>query len=284
MDHRFGGQWTNAKLAALSEYLSIYTKGMANQPFHKHYIDAFAGNGRFTHKAGGHEHDGSARIALGIGGFDRYTFIDLKKRHASQLQALRRDFPQADISVIHGDANAELQQLCRGWGRNQRAVVFLDPYGLALQWHTLLAISGTEGIDVWYLFPLNGLLRQMARSPDARDDAKDRALDTLLGTPAWRTELYHSHPVDDLFGASAPLERKQLDQVRPWLSARFATAFPYVEEVAVLRTGHSGSRHGGAALYSLYFMMGNRSKTAIALASKFVAGVRTKLRRENVIA
>lgn len=283
MTHRYGGAWTDAKLAAISEYLAIYSTALAAQSFQKEYIDAFAGTGRFTHKAGGDERDGSARIALAIGGFDRYTFIDIKRKHARELSALQGEHADRDIRVIHGDANAELQAICRAWPRNRRGVAFIDPYGMAPTWETLEAIRATRAIDVWYLVPLSGFLRQMARDPTRRDGSKERALDRALGTGAWRTELYEPRPIDDLFGASMPPERVNQNRVRSWLTARFESLFPYVQEVAVLRTGSSHSRHGGPALYALYFMMANDSNSAVALARKFVDAVRTKLQRESVL-
>jgi hypothetical protein len=51
--HRFGGDWTQAKLDVLKDYLVAYTKALkdkptAAQPFRKAYIDAFAGTGSRT--------------------------------------------------------------------------------------------------------------------------------------------------------------------------------------------------------------------------------------------
>ena len=46
--HRFGGDWTTAKLNVLAQYLSSYTAALRDKPsrerpFRKTYIDAFAG-------------------------------------------------------------------------------------------------------------------------------------------------------------------------------------------------------------------------------------------------
>lgn len=51
--HRFGGDWTDAKLDVLAKYLKSYTtalqgKPTPEQPFRKAYIDAFAGTGTRT--------------------------------------------------------------------------------------------------------------------------------------------------------------------------------------------------------------------------------------------
>ncbi|MEZ4359113.1 MAG: hypothetical protein R3B48_02960 [Kofleriaceae bacterium] len=51
--HRFGGDWTEAKLGVLAKYLKSYTTALEGkpthaQPFRKAYIDAFAGTGTRT--------------------------------------------------------------------------------------------------------------------------------------------------------------------------------------------------------------------------------------------
>lgn len=51
--HRFGGDWTDAKLDVLAKYLKSYTTALEGkptpaQPFRKAYIDAFAGTGTRT--------------------------------------------------------------------------------------------------------------------------------------------------------------------------------------------------------------------------------------------
>ena len=38
--------------------------------------------------------------------------------------------------------------------------MFLDPYGMEVEWKTLQAVAATRAIDVWFLFPLAGLYRQ----------------------------------------------------------------------------------------------------------------------------
>lgn len=48
--HRFGGDWTTAKLDVIARYLASYTTALKDQPSKEHpfvkgYIDAFAGTG-----------------------------------------------------------------------------------------------------------------------------------------------------------------------------------------------------------------------------------------------
>src|SRR5262245_36479769 len=97
--HRFGGEWTSAKLDVLAKYLARYTtalkdKPTKDKPFRKAYIDAFAGTGYrdarraepgsasllFSDLAEPEPQallDGSARLALKTQPrFDRYVFVE----------------------------------------------------------------------------------------------------------------------------------------------------------------------------------------------------------------
>ena len=97
---------------------------------------------------------GSAAIALEAEPpFDHYLFIEQVAERVIELQRLRQHFPHRtqQITIIHDNANTCLQQWCRetDW-RTHRAVVFLDPYGMEVEWATIEAIAQTHAIE----FPL----------------------------------------------------------------------------------------------------------------------------------
>lgn len=87
----------------------------------------------------------------------------------------------------------EIAALCKAtnW-RNNRGVVFLDPYGLQVTWDTLVAIAQTKALDVWVLFPsgmgLNCLLTKSGDIPQEWQETLDRS----LGTKEWRSAFYRS--------------------------------------------------------------------------------------------
>lgn len=130
--HRFGGDWTDAKLDVLAKYLKSYTtalegKPSPEQPFRKAYIDAFAGTGtrtaRESESSGTSETllfpdlaeaapqkllDGSAKLALQVEPrFDKYIFIERSPERCQQLEGLKTEFPalKDDIDVRQGEAN-----------------------------------------------------------------------------------------------------------------------------------------------------------------------------------
>ena len=75
----------------------------------------------------------------------------------TELETLKSEFPKLcdDIMVINAEANSYIQDMCsnRRWTKN-RAVLFLDPFGMEVTWETIAAIAKTKAIDLWILFPV----------------------------------------------------------------------------------------------------------------------------------
>lgn len=107
----FGGPWTHEKLGIVASYLDRYTTALKNQPFDLTYIDAFAGTGKITtrdlDKHAGDFVRGSADRAVGVRDkpFDRLIFIDRDPVRCAELNVLRDDNPDRDITVEENDAN-----------------------------------------------------------------------------------------------------------------------------------------------------------------------------------
>ncbi|MEA2554503.1 MAG: hypothetical protein QOJ65_2679 [Fimbriimonadaceae bacterium] len=187
--HSFGGEWTERKLELLDKYLAAYLQIFNRNPrasyFKTIYVDAFAGTGSIKPKLdpeweaiytiedeySGPLLDGSATIALRREPpFDRYVFIEKNPVFANELRTLAdRMQPRRSVTIIPGDANQALIETTQStdWKVN-RAVAFLDPYGMQVEWRTIEAIAGTGAIDLWLLFPLstvNRLLTTKAPPP-----------------------------------------------------------------------------------------------------------------------
>ena len=163
--HQFGGDWTEEKLKRLSDYMDAYFKVMLNQSFELLYVDCFAGTGyRTPRDTEAHQSenlmsealkDGSARIALKKNpGFDRFFFVEKDHARYEALSSIRNDFPDKRIDIAKGDANEFVREFCRRNWHDTRAVMFLDPYGMQVEWATLEAIAKTRAIDLWLLIPI----------------------------------------------------------------------------------------------------------------------------------
>ncbi len=176
--HEFGGDWTTEKLERVRKYLQAYTTIFARNPAAQKlipiYVDAFAGTGYRSHPLRvGDETPllaelvepeteaflkGSAQIALEVEPpFKRYLFIEKDAAHAKELEKLKAKFPNKAqvIQIERTEANAYLKSWCArtDWCVS-RAVMFLDPYGMQVDWPLIEAIARTQAIDLWLLFPL----------------------------------------------------------------------------------------------------------------------------------
>ncbi|MGB3977138.1 MAG: three-Cys-motif partner protein TcmP [bacterium] len=226
---QFGGDWTEAKLKVLEGYLQAYTtalkdKPTAGKPFKKGYIDAFAGTGyreeRFVNSETSDVSqtllfpeiaeseaqkllDGSARIALKTKPrFDKYIFIESSATRCNQLEELKREFPDLadDISVRHGNANNEIQDICnRNW-KSHRAVLLLDPFGMQVEWKTIEAIAQTKAIDLWMLFPLGMAVNRLLKRSGEISESWRLRLDSIFGTNDWYDKFYKVETQRTLFG------------------------------------------------------------------------------------
>lgn len=275
--HAFGGDWTQRKLAVLQRYLSAYTTALRCQPFELWYVDAFAGTGtRVAHdvRSGSPPAsepdeprallDGSARLALRTSPpFDRFLFIERNTRHVAALKALSESARRSPGSVLvqHGDANELLVALAREDWRRRRGVLFLDPYGMQLDWATLEAIADTRALDVWLLVPIGmGLVRLLPRD-GAVPEPWRRRMDRFLGTNSWYDAFYRTQRSPTLFDPGATeLERARPAALAEFVQARLRLLFPGVAQLpGVLRNSRNNP------LYVLCFAAANPRGARIAV-------------------
>ncbi len=282
-EHRFGGDWTTRKLDVLAGYLRSYTTALKNRSFQKLYVDAFAGTGyrdaRREDAAKSSQNplfpelaepepqsllDGSARIALRTEPpFDGYVFIERSAERCAHLEGLKTEFPDlaTRIDIRPGDANTEIQDLCsRDWS-SRRAVLFLDPYGMQVEWTTIEAIAQTQAIDLWLLFPLGiGVNRLLTKSGDIPGPWRHR-LDLLLGTTEWYEEFYKVEITPTLFGDDQErVVKATTETIGRYFNERLKGVFAGVAaEPGVLRNSRNNP------LYLLCFAVGNARGREIAL-------------------
>jgi len=285
-NHEFGSEdVTETKLRLLEAYIQAYATALRAKFSRIWYIDAFAGTGSRTVRTDAIEPHmfsdgtqetverkrGSARIALDVEPkFDRLIFMEQRRKHYEALVELKNQNPGRDIFVMQGDANAIIQsQIHLGDWNGTRAVIFLDPYGMNVDWKTLECIAATGAIDVWYLFSISGLFRQAARDISKVDQYKRAAITKMLGTSDWENELYRAEEVEtDLFGVESKSERQRTADVaglERYVTKRLRTIFPMVMEPFALPPVRRPQ------LFSLYFALSNKDPRAIGLAKK-IAG------------
>jgi three-Cys-motif partner protein len=282
-DHKFGGVSTDLKLSLVGGYLSAFTKALRPIFSELWYIDAFAGTGERTVVIPGRAADmlgpeieerierrqGSAKIAIDVNPpFDRLVFMEKRPRHCAALHDLKAGHPNRLIDVVEGDANEAIVSFIRqhNWA-GTRAVMFLDPYGMSVEWRTLEAIRATEAIDVWYLVSLAGLFRQATRNAEDLDESKRNALTRMIGTPEWETAWYQRTKSTDLLGEIDEVHARtaEVDDMEKYFGDRLRSLFPRV--LPPLRL----SDDRGIPQFALFFAISNPAPKAIGLAAK-IAG------------
>jgi three-Cys-motif partner protein len=212
----FGGAWTTEKLIRVEAYLNAFIKVMKNQRSHFRliYADAFSGGPALGLRGGGElpllEQGrvftaGSARRALAINpAFDAYHFIDLSPTSLSELKQHIEASHQPLISrceLHQQDVNVALPALAASLNRKtDRAVVFLDPFGMQVNWDTMEAL-GAAVVDLWYLVPTMAINRLLTKDRQRLEqEGWATRLDDFLGSQNWRTRWYEETQSTDLFG------------------------------------------------------------------------------------
>jgi len=286
--HKFGGSWTDDKLERIRKYLAAYTTiSHANKRaryFRTTYLDAFAGTGTRTDSAqsdrseGGSLFDlaadsdakslkdGSARIALEVEPpFDHYLFVEQDADRAAELESLRTMYSGRGIRVERAEANTFLCSWCSetNWRRN-RAVVFLDPYGMQVDWTTVEAIASTKGIDLWWLFPLGVAVSRLLKKEELPSERFAQALTRIFGTDKWKSALYRSREEATLFGPEMTIKKTaDFEELGSFVVGRLRSLF------AGVATNPLALRNSkDVPIYLLCFAAGNKkgAPTAVDIA------------------
>jgi three-Cys-motif partner protein len=276
----FGGHWTSEKLEVLKKYLRAYRMALSKQThFQTMYIDAFAGSGyinvsntcspsaeeqitfdNFSDESADRLIQGSASAALEVDPpFHKYLFIEKKKMFVRDLQGLRERYPERaeTISIKAAEANTSLRDLCikTDWSK-YRAVLFLDPYGMQVQWDTLKTVANTGAIDLWYLFPLGIGVSRLLKNDGRISETHQMKLDDIFGTTQWREAFYEKARQTSLFENSAQLEKTaNFNKIEDFFLERLRTIFPKVADKPIRMINSRGN-----SLYSFCFAAGNPGK------------------------
>ena len=276
----YGSGHTEAKLVTVEKYLKAFTTALKGK-FTLVYVDAFAGSGASIPKSDKQQIrlietddiiDGSTRRALRVSpSFDSFVFIEKLGKNLKSLQALKDEFPdkESTITILPGDANLELQKFASNLDqRNARAVVFIDPFGLSLDWETIAALGRTERVDLWYLVPSGGMSRQIKLDGTELESAQ--LLDKVLGTPDWRGRIIASTVTTDLFGEpiSSTTKIGGASELTGFVQERLRSIFKGGVSEKALPLGRGG-RHE----FSLIFACANPSPKASTLALRLADAV-----------
>jgi three-Cys-motif partner protein len=281
------GEWAKDKLDRLGKYLQAYTVILSRQQWCKgfHYVDAFAGPGihQIRKQPGMPTEDfemlfgeaaqfqrnesensqlisGSPLIALNVDPpFTTYTFVEMDRQ---RIAALTKLAPKdgSTVSCIPSDCSVFLRETfipAHDW-KHERAVVFLDPFGMQVNWETISALAATKAIEIFLNFPVGmAIQRLLLRNPDEYTTSSRKKLDDYFGTDEWFNVLYKKKKT--LFGDEEDKIAYSGEALLRWYKSRLAAAFGYVSSAYLIRNSKRGH------LY--YLMLASPNKTGAKIAS-----------------
>ena len=177
----------------------------------------------------------------------------------SWLIANRPELAQR-VHFHHGDVNEELPKVTHALEQMDRTVLFLDPFGMQVDWQTMVAIA-QRCLDLWYLVPTMALNRMVSKSLNMPAGWPEK-LDTFLGTTSWRETWYRDNYQGNLF------EDHDEEKVRTASIEQIETDF--VERLKTLyqmpRNQRRLSSSKGGILFTLVFGCSNPDPRAYGLA------------------
>ncbi len=299
----FGGPHTLTKLNVVQAYLEAYTTVLSRRPHELVYVDAFAGTGYYQTRRNEVEQnsaqgcfleaeqqfrEGSVMRALNCDPpFHRYIFMESNSAKANELQArIATHARGGNAQVWPLDANVGLPNWVSHFQPNarasQRAVCFLDPFGLHLDWSALEVMTRKEGIDIWLLIPSGAMISRSMSEEDRANASSfvagwDRRLDRFFGTEDWRSELYDTRPVAPLLDDTTELIRRPATDIEGYLLDRLQELFPYTFEDP-LRLYDDRNQW----LFTLTFAMTSTYQGAQDIAHRIVDHILTNARLDRI--
>jgi three-Cys-motif partner protein len=288
------GPWAKDKLDRLGKYLHAYTTIMKDQRWCQgfHYIDAFAGPGEHElRQQSGRRQDakqalldvsefsleqeeqqqflaGSPRIALDLPfPFTNYIFVERSPTRVASLEKLKSEYGSSrQIHIRQEDCTKYLSNKIAknpklDWKTN-RAVVFLDPFGMQVGWQTIEELAATKAIEIFVNFPVGmAIQRLLLRQPNFTDAQRQR-LDGYFGSVEWFDVLYKKRK--NLFGEE---DEKKVEAsgvaLLNWYRGRLRGLFKDVSKAALIRNTRRGH------LY--YLLMASHNKTGVNIANEILS-------------
>jgi len=276
----FGGKWTEEKIEAFMKYVKAYLQIMKNRTqFRLLYFDGFAGSGTITPDEDPSDFiQGVATQVLSITEpreFDVYLFVEKDPNNAEQLETLvSRHFSDKRVRVAVGDCNDKLLQLAsymRSPGhKNDRALAFIDPYGMQLSWNSIEALRGLD-MDVWILVPTGIAIGRLLRNDGEISSGWMARLQDFLGMTAEeiRSYFYREEIRHTLFGDETVVVKQEKATERAGQlyrdRIRSANIFRNVSEPLILRNSKNSIMY--------HFILCSNNDVALKIANDITKSI-----------
>lgn len=290
----WGGQWTEEKLDAFEKYVKAYLTILNKYRDKYHwpvfYFDGFAGSG--TREADSNTEDiklenelfggntsaeeravyqGAAEriVSLegkGVQSFDRYYFIDKSKEVCDELKAKLSKYNVSGLEYfLPMDANDAVKQFAgKVQKTNARALIFIDPFGMQLNWESIESLKGLP-VDLWILVPTGVIINRLLEKNYDPEKGFIHAgkLTSFFGMTAAEIQkvFYREEHEATLFGEQDIITKKEnpIEKIANLYVTRLKTIFQKVTpKPLILRNNHN------LPIYHFVFASNNAAAMKIA--------------------
>lgn len=279
----WGGPWTEKKLKAFSKYVKSYLTIMKRYPQWKTiYFDGFAGSGTKEIKTELYKqlriteeeervYKGAAERVLTLENnltFDYYYFIDKKESSLEKLKTkLNNKFDLTDRKIQYksGDANQWIHELAKALNTNNyAALVFLDPFGMQIDWRSIEELKGTRS-DVWILVPTGVIVNRLL---DKAGELKfSNKLQSFFGMNEEEIKnlFYKQEIKQTLFGEEESISKisKPIEQIAKIYVERMKTIWKHVTEVPLRLDNRNG-------VPLFHFVFASNNSNALKIANQII--------------
>lgn len=290
--NEFGGQWTRDKIEIFMKYVPAYLTIM-NEYAPKFnwellYFDGFAGSGAILSESEEQVGDEYALVE-GVATrilretnpcrFNYYYFVEKNPVNAQKLKELiSKEFPNIEsaVRVVSGDFNKEIrrvtkrmQELENEGGKKIKALVFIDPYGMSVEWESIASMKGL-GIDMWMLVPSGvGANRLIPKNFDKIDPMWFRRLSQFFGIEIEELKAYFYSAQQNLFGEEMVKESDTIKRIHKLYEKRLLTIFQFVSSAFIMENSK------GSVMY--HFLLASNNATAVSIANDIIGKGITKI-------
>lgn len=271
-NNRFGGPWTVAKMEIVVSYARAYLSIMNKQKWIKTiYFDGFAGSGMVEANERQEIKKGTALRILDIiepTSFDLYYFVELDSEFKRNLEKrINENYFGRNAHVVQADCNLKLLKLAEYLhaNKNYRALVFIDPYGMSVDWKSIEALKGL-GIDLWILVPTGiGVVRLLKNNGEISKSWLSK-LERFLGLSKDEIfeHFYKKQEVITLFGAQTIVEKEKdaVTRASELYRTRLNTVFLYVSEAFAMKNATNSIMY--------HFIMATNNANGLKIATEVI--------------
>jgi len=270
--NQFGGTWREAKMEIIVDYAKAYLIIMNKQRWAKTlYFDGFAGSGLIDSSNAEEAKKGTALRILDITDpkpFDLYYFVENDQAFKQSLEALvQKHYFGRNAHVVKEDCNEKLKAMAGFLQKNPnfRALAFIDPYGMSVNWASIEALKGC-GVDLWILVPTGlGVNRLLKRNGDIRPSWITK-LERFLGLHKAEimAHFYKHKTAHTLFGEETFVEKERnaISKIGELYREKLNQVFEFVSESFILRNTQQ------TIMY--HFMMATNNASALKIANDVI--------------